>query len=351
MEQQKTETNLIYNKGEAKTVFVTGGTGFIGGYIIQNLVQKGHHVIGLRRSGKLPFFIPQHILDKVTWVEGDILDIVSLLEAMQNVDAVIHSAAIVSFTDSERQQMHRVNIEGTKNVVNAAIEKKVKRFVHISSVAALGRTRKSERVSEDRKWEANKTNTHYATTKHQAELEIWRGFAEGLDGVIVNPSTVLGYGDWHQSSCAIFRSGYKSFSWYTEGVNGFVGVEDVAEAVTRLLDSDINAKRFIVNSDNWTFRKLFDHIAEGFGKRKPYRRATPILGEIVWRLEKMRNLFADGKPLLTRESARIAHSKTEFDNTAVLIALPGFAFTPLEEVIQKACEKYINALNRGEISL
>src|SRR3954470_18909958 len=154
--------------------------------------------------------------------------------------------------------MYQVNVEGTANVVNAAIERGVKRIVHVSSVAALGRTTKAETVNEQKKWEANKNNTHYAISKHHAEIQVWRGFAEGLNGMIINPSTILGFGDWNQSSCAIFKNAYREFPWYTEGINGFVGVEDVAEAAVQLLESSLNHKRFIVNGDNWSFRQVFN---------------------------------------------------------------------------------------------
>jgi dihydroflavonol-4-reductase len=332
-------------------VLVTGGTGFLGAYIIKALVEAGEPVRALRRSAKIPFFIAASTFEKVEWVEGDVLDVVSLHDAMQGVDAVIHSAAVVSFRSSERRHMNSVNIDGTCNVVNLALENGVQRFVHISSVAALGRTKKSEKVTEQRQWEETANNTNYAISKYRAELEVWRGFAEGLGGVILNPSTILGFGDWHQSSCAIFKNVYKEFPWFTEGVNGFVGVEDVAAVAVQLLRSSIVSQRFIVNGDNWSFRELFNAMAEGFGKRQPYRKATPFLGEIAWRLEGIKSLFADGKPLLTRESARVAHSKTEFDNNAIRQALPEFSFTPLDTVIQNSCEKYKAALQNKQISL
>src|SRR5947209_12156519 len=198
-------------------ILVTGGTGFLGAYIIKNLVEKGNAVRAIRRSANLPFFIDKNIFEKVEWVDGDVLDVVSLAEAMKGVDAVIHSAAIVSFTKDKRKEMYAVNIEGTANVVNVALESDVRRLLHVSSVAALGRTTKASTVTEAKTWEESKANTHYAITKHQAEMHAWRGFAEGLEGAIINPSTILGYGNWHQSSCAIFKNAYKSFPWYTKG--------------------------------------------------------------------------------------------------------------------------------------
>jgi nucleoside-diphosphate-sugar epimerase len=270
---------------------------------------------------------------------------------MKGVYAVIHSAAIVSFNKKERHHMYHVNVEGTANVVNAAIENRINRFLHISSVAALGRTIKTETVTEQKKWEENKANTHYAISKHHSELNVWRGFAEGLEGIVINPSTVLGYGDWHQSSCAIFKSGYKEFAWYTNGINGFVGVEDVAEAATQLLFSDITQKKFIVSAENWSFQHLFNSIADGFNKKRSHKEATKTMGEIAWRLEKIKEILTGKKALLTRETAKIAHSKTSFDNTALLNALPDFQFTSLDSVIKKACEEYQRALQSGILTL
>jgi dihydroflavonol-4-reductase len=332
-------------------ILVTGGTGFIGSYILQNLVERGQAVRALRRSARLPFYFSPAIAEKIDWVEGDIRDPVSLYDAMQGVDSVIHSAAVVSFHARDRQQMYHANIDGTCNVVNVALEKNIRRFVHVSSVAAVGRTTDGTIVNEEKKWEDGHQNTHYAISKRKAELEVWRGFAEGLEGVIVNPSTVLGFGDWHQSSTAIFKNVYKEFPWYTKGVNGFVGVEDVAEATVQLLLSEVNEKRFILNAANWTFQELFNCIAEGFNKKPPGKHATPFLGEIAWRLESFKHLFADGKPLLTRESARVAHSMTRFDASAITTALPGFNFTPLEEVIARSCKAYMIALKEGRLSV
>jgi dihydroflavonol-4-reductase len=332
-------------------VLVTGGTGFLGAYILKNLLEKGFDVRATRRSAALPFFIPAAILEKVEWIDAEVLDVVSLEDAMEDVGAIIHAAAIVSFDTRDRNKMYQVNVEGTANVVNCAVERGVKRIIHVSSVAALGRTTKAGVVTEEKKWEENNSNTHYAISKHHAEMHVYRGFAEGLEGVVINPSTILGYGNWHQSSCAIFKNAYKGFNWYTKGINGFVGVEDVAEATVQLLESGINQERFIVNADNWPFQKLFNTIADNFDKPRPAREATRAMGELAWRVESMKAMLTGTKPLLTRETAKVAQSQTSFDNAALLAALPGFSFTPLETVIANSCEKYKAALGRGEITL
>jgi dihydroflavonol-4-reductase len=326
-------------------VLVTGGTGFLGSYIIKQLVEKGYAVKAIRRSNKLPFWISKEIFDSVQWIDGDVLDVVALQDAMEGVDTVIHSAAVVSFATKDRKNMYQVNVEGTANVVNMALEKNVRRLVHISSVAALGRTTSGGHVNEEKKWEESKVNTHYAKSKFKAELQVWRGMAEGLEAVIINPSTILGYGDWHSSSCAIFKNIYDGFNWYTSGINGFVDVEDVAKATIALMESNINEQRFIVNGDTWSFQKLQDTIADGFGKKHPGKKATPFLMAIAWRMEKLKSLFTGKNPLLTKESARVALSQTWFENDKILKALPGFSFTPLEETIKKACEKYTGTIN------
>ncbi len=340
------DSNLSSRFRRPGNILVTGGTGFLGSYIIKELVKNNYSVRAIKRaSSHLPFYIPAAIFEKVEWVEGDVLDIISLEEAMKGIDTVIHSAAIISFDRSDRKRMYHVNIQGTANMINTALEKGISRFVHISSVAALGRTKMTSHVNEEKKWQDSKNNTHYAISKYRSEIEVWRAMGEGLNAVIVNPSTVLGYGDWNTSSCKIFKTVYDGFPWYTTGINGFVDIEDVARAITMLIENNISEQRFIINSDNWSFQRLFNCIADGFGKKHPHRKATPLLGSIAWRMEKIKSRLSGQKPLLTKESARVAHSHTYFSNDKLLTALPKFSFTPLEESIKKTCKKYLEAIN------
>lgn len=325
-------------------VFITGGTGFLGSYVIKELVGKGYAVKALRRSTKLPFYISPAIFASVEWVDGDVLDIAALDDAMKGVDVVIHAAATVSFHKEDRARMYKVNIDGTANMVNVAIENNISRFVHVSSVAAIGRSSIGDEVTEDKKWESSSVNTHYAKTKYSAEMEVWRGMGEGLNVIIANPSTIVGYGDWNSSSCSLFKTVYNGFPWYSDGINGFVDVEDTARAIVLLMESSISGERYIINSDNWPFQKLFNSIADTFGTKRPTRKASPFLGQIAWRIEKLKSLFTGKKPPLTRENAKVAHSKTYFSNRKIREALPGFSFTPLDQSIENAGKKYLNPL-------
>jgi dihydroflavonol-4-reductase len=331
----------MINQYEKGKVLVTGGTGFLGAYVIRELIEKGWAVRAIRRGSSLPAFIPADSLAQVEWVTGDILDVVALEEAMEGVAGVIHAAAKVSFAGRDRHELFSINVEGTANVVNMALLQNVRRFVHVSSVAALGRTGQGEHVTEKKSWEESKYNTTYAISKFRGEVEVWRGIGEGLPAVVINPSTILGYGDWNSSSCTLFRSAYQEFPWYTEGINGFVDVQDTARAIVRLLDTDISGERYILNGDNWTFRRLLETIAAGFGKKPPTREATALLAGIAWRMERMKSLFSGRPAILTRESALVARSSTTFDSGKVLQQLSGFRFTPLEETITEACEAYL----------
>ncbi len=327
-----------------KKILVTGGTGFLGAYIIQELVHKGYQVRAIQRTKKFPDFIDHSSLQQVEWVEGDILDIISLQEAMIGIDAVIHSAAVVSFIPKEKSIMYQVNVEGTANAVNMALEAGVSRFIHISSVAALGRLSTGGQVDEEKKWEESKVNTDYAKSKHKAELEVYRGIGEGMDAVILNPSTLIGYGDWNSSSCAIFKNIYNGFKFYTSGLNGFVAVEDVARAAVAFLENEISAERFLLNGDNWPFQKLQYAIADGFHKKRPSKKAGPFLLGIAWRMQAISSFFSGHPPLLTRQSAKVALSETRFYSQKIGKFLPGFSFTPIETSIKHACEKYLQGL-------
>jgi nucleoside-diphosphate-sugar epimerase len=322
---------------------VTGASGLVGIYLIRALMEKGDSVIAIYRTKIPEQFSPQE-QEKVTWVKGDILDVLFLTEVMQDCNKVYHCAGLVSFSPKKRDELYKINVTGTANVVNACIEAGIEKLVHVSSVASLGRKRDGQTVTENVKWDDNANPSVYGKTKYLGELEVWRGIAEGLDAVIVNPVIILGKGDWHSGSGATFKNAYNEFPWYTEGSSGFVDAEDVAKAMVMLMDSSITAERYILSAENWTYRQLFTAMAKGFGKKPPSRKVTPWLAALVWRIEAVKGWLTKQDPLLTKETAETAQQTVKFDHSKILKALPDFSFKPLAQTIQESCDYYKSKL-------
>jgi dihydroflavonol-4-reductase len=313
--------------------FVTGASGLVGSHLIQSLVSKGEAVRALYRNS-----IPQFKgSEKVEWVKGDILDVVSLDHAIQGITHVYHCAAIVSFSPKQAGVMLQANIEGTANIVNACIEKKIQKLVYVSSVAALGRIREDAPVDETMNWTPETSNSVYGKSKYLAEMEVWRGMGEGLNVAIVNPVIILGAGDWNKGSSEIFKSAYDEFPWYTNGVSGFVDVMDVIDAMQLLMHSDVLGQRFIISGSNVQYKEVFTNIAKAFGKKPPHKQVTPLLAAIVWRLEAVKGMITGKTPLLTKETAATAQAVVHFDNTKFLKAFPSFSYRKLEETINRSC--------------
>lgn len=314
-------------------ILVTGASGLVGSHLVTQLVKEGKKVRALYRSA-IPNITGS---DGIEWVKGDILDVVALEEAMHDVSDVYHCAAIVSFNPKRKELLHQTNVEGTANVVNACIHAGIRKLVFVSSVAALGRIREDKAINETMNWSEETSNSEYGKTKYFAEMEVWRGIGEGLDAVMVNPVIILGAGDWEKGSSELFKSAYDEFPWYTEGTGGFVDVADVVKAMTLLMNSSVSAERFILCADNLSYREVFTQMAQNFGKKPPHKKVTPLLAAIVWRLEAFKSLFSGKDPMLTKETARTAAAKVQFDNRKLTKTFPDFSYAPVSDSIKRIC--------------
>lgn len=323
-------------------IFVTGGTGFIGKYLLQELVRQEEPVRVLTRNSSVGRrLLPENISTRIDWVEGDVLDIVSLEEAMQGCNKVYHCAGFVSFLSKDKKQLHQINVTGTAHVVNAALNKGIVKLLHVSSIAALGRTSTEKYINEKTTWQDSPLNSEYAISKYLAEMEVWRGMAEGLNAVIVNPSVVLGAGDWKQGTCKFFSDVYKGMPAYTEGINGFVDVHDVVKLMLLLMNSNYQNERFILNGENASYKDLLFSIADALKKKRPAIKASRVLADAAWRISGIQSLLTGTKPLITKETARIATQKFYYDNTKIKTKL-GFQFTPFNETVKWIAEKLLS---------
>lgn len=329
-------------------ILITGGTGFLGSHVLRELVDKGKEVRCVYRN-KILNNVSVHLAKYIDWQPADLLDITSLEQALEGVDEVYHCAGMVSFKPADRSKLYQVNVTGTANLVNTCLEKNIHKFVHVSSVAALGRITPGGVIDESCEWANNRKNSFYAVTKHEGEMEVWRGMAEGLPAVIVNPSILIGSSSgWEDAFSHLIRKCYNGFSWYTKGVNGFVNVADVARAMVALADRDITGERFILNGDNWSYEQLFSSVHQALNTGCKLKYATPWMGEIIWRLEKMRGIFTGKDPAVTRETARTASLKIYYKNDKLKEFLPGFQYTSLEKTIEDTCKSFLTYLQQPE---
>ena len=325
-------------------ILVTGGSGLLGKEVITQLLAQGKSVTAIYNKTLLPQFNSPLL----TQIQCDILDVACLEELMQqDIEQIYHCAALVTFDLKRKQELFKVNIEGTANVVNAALYAGVKKMVHVSSVAALGKIKNGEPVTERMNWTEETSNSNYGESKHLGELEVWRGIGEGLEAVIVNPVIILGEGDWNSGSAQIFKSVYDEFPWYAEGVTGFVDVKDVAAIMLQLMDSDITAQRFIISATNKRYQQIFNLIATAFSKKLPYKKVTPFLAKIVWRLEALKSIFSGKAPLVTKETTTSALEKVYFDNSKLKQFLPQFTYRTIEESITQICAVFQQKINNG----
>lgn len=323
-------------------ILVTGGSGLLGKEVIKQLLEQGKKVTAIYNKTLLPEFNSAN----VTYFQCDVLDVVGLEVLMQQgITQVYHCAAIVSFDPKRKRELFKINIEGTANIVNAALAAGVEKLVHVSSVSALGRVKEDKPINENMVWTEDTSTSNYGESKYLSELEVWRGIGEGLDAVIVNPAIILGAGDWQSGSSQIFKSVYDEFPWYTEGVNGFVDVRDVAAIMIQLMESNVSAERFIINATSKSYRELFSLIATAFNKKAPHKKVTPLIAKIVWRLEAIKSRFTKKAPLLTKETATSALEKVHYDNTKLKQFLPQFSYRSIEETIAQTCAALQQKLN------
>lgn len=327
-------------------ILVTGGTGLLGIQLLFDLAERGYKVRAIKRKSSSVailekiFRIKSNEADKllplIEWVEGDVQDYFSLESAMHGVDQVYHCAAMVSFDPRDKERMIKINVNGTANVVNAALEAGARKLCFVSSVAALGRSDENVMIDENAEWIDSVENSAYAVSKYAAEREVWRGVAEGLQAVVVNPSIIIGPGDPEKSSAKLIATARKGFPFYTTGINAFVDVRDVSRIMIGLMESNVVNERFILNTGNYSYQHILGLLAKEFGKKTPGIAVKSWMFGLLWRAEKIRSLITGSSPLITRETARTSSKRYFYSNEKIRKALD-YRFITIEDCISENC--------------
>lgn len=351
-------TEPIPGHGPSKEL-VTGATGLVGMERLVYRLQRGWPTVALRREGSDVDRVQAMLRERLgrdgdsawsslEWREADLSDVVGLEEAMEGCSRVFHAAGRVSFRPGDEARLKAVNATGTANVVNAALATGVQRLFHVSSVAALGRSARDpetgERmpVSETADWAEGAGASPYGVSKHAGEMEAWRGMAEGLEVIVVNPTVILGDARYGESSGMVFRRAAEGRRHYPVGGGGFVGVTDLL-AVCAALDAAADSgqagvlgERFIVSAEDVSHRDIMTWVADSIGVRQP---STPLQGwmlGLAWRAAAVLAVFNGKPPVLTRDLARNTQVQHRYDTGKLKAVLPDWTFTPIREVIRDA---------------
>jgi dihydroflavonol-4-reductase len=283
-------------------VLVTGASGLVGSFVARELLAQGHEVKLLLRNTTIQSRL-QYSLEDCERVEGDILDVVSLGMAMFDCDAVVHCAGKVSFDPRKKKEIMSTNVDGTSNVANTCLKLGIKKLVHISSIAALGRKPNQERIDEKAQWEDSSLNSTYAKSKYLAELEVFRAGEEGLDFTILNPSIVLGPGDPTKSSTKLFSFIKKWPLFFPSGSLNVVDVRDVAKVAASVLHIS-HRDRLILNAQRLSYRDFYSLISQEAGLSAPKIAIPKLLLRFVAFFDSFRTFFVGGEPLVTKENLR-----------------------------------------------
>jgi dihydroflavonol-4-reductase len=330
-------------------ILVTGGTGLLGSHLLLELVREHQEVVALKRPSSdleevrkvFSYYTGEvdELFRLIDWADIDLLDEDALERAMIDVDQVYHCAAKVSFHPRDADGMIEFNQACTRSVVNAALEAGIERFMYVSSSSTIGKPPEGELANETMIYDSAKTNTAYSLSKFRGEMEVWRGIEEGLKAVIVNPVIILGAGFWERGSSALFHNIARGLKYGSPGINGFVGVYDVVEVMTRLMATDITGERYILSAGEITFTELLEMTASSMGEPRKLKMASPGTLELLARLDAIRGFFT-GKRTLTLEQAKASFNRNRFSTEKIREAL-GYEFTPLPQVVDRISKIYM----------
>ena len=326
-------------------ILVTGGTGLLGSHLLLELSKKGYSSRALFRDERridgvkkvFQYYQPdcyEELFSLIDWVNGDILDLASLQDAMQGISEVYHCAGLVSFATSDFKRVMKVNREGTANVVNCCLDFNISKLCHVSSTAAVGYNENGA-TSESVFWKNGPQVSGYSVSKYSAEQEVWRGIEEGLNAVIVNPSVIFGAGNWDESSMTLFKTVERGLRFFTTGANGYVDARDVADIMVRLMSSNAQSERFLCVGTNSTFEDLTALIAKKMERRAPSISTPRWMAEIGWRLAALICLVSRKKPIITKDTVASAYKRISYDTTKVRTLL-NFSFRKADETIENA---------------
>ncbi len=331
-------------------ILVTGGTGLIGSHVLYELALKNDHIRAIKRPSSdirnvLKVFgyyagDPDVLFRKIDWIDSDLTDYLPLSEAFKGIDRVYHCAGLVSFDRKIKKELFETNVTGTSNIVNICLERHVKKICYVSSIASFGEYDGISPIDEKTRSKPEKKNSLYSLSKLKGEMEVWRGIAEGLNGIIVNPSVVLGPGFWNNGVGKTYKLVSRGMRFYTLGSTGYVDVRDLSRIMVKLMESDISGEQFLVSSENLTFKEILSLISASLHRKDPNIHANRFLTGLGWRINALISIITGKEQTVTRDNMRISHRHYLYSGQKIKDVL-NYQFIPIRDTVQFLTEKYL----------
>lgn len=341
-------------------ILLTGGTGFLGSHITKGLIENGYSLRIMVRKGGASNFI--RYIDslknkgyKIEICEGDVLDVGSLMQAIEGVDAVVHAAAIVSFLKKDAYRMKKENESGAANIVNVCLELGTPKLIHISSVSSFGRNEKTQIIDENTKWVDSSLNTNYSISKKLAEKQVFRGIEEGLHSTILNPSLIIGESlidpTWSTGTPKVIKQYADGYPFYPTGTNGLIAASDVAKAVALAIQTpEMEGKRWILSAETMSYKDFFTLISRTAGRKKDLIRLNPNLVKWVGGLNELIAPIFGVTPLISSETAKTSVLGMSY-NGSLFTKTFEFSYQNIRSVIEDTTNLYLHSVKKNKLML
>jgi dihydroflavonol-4-reductase len=321
---------------ENKKVFITGATGLLGSHIVDILIERGYECVALYRSkpGRL---------QKVHWIQGDLLSPSTYESALRGIDIIIHAASLISYQKKDRKKLFQTNYLATRDLVNTALNLGVDTLIYISSAST--RVRSSEPFKISLQTKGNPVfYSNYSQSKFLAELEVWRAEAEGMKTSIIHPSLLIGHGDWSKGSMKIFERVFSGLSHYPPGHLGIVGAEDVARFICDLCKKDESGTSYILNAEVWTYKEFLNKIASALNKPQINKEARYWMAYLIKLRDTILSSLKNQPSLVTRETLNSSFQKFSFEPSSVHL----YPYSDMNTLIKECAKRQVQMVTHEE---
>ncbi len=320
------------------TVLVTGASGFIGSHLVARLVASG---CAVRTFGRSPSVPPQFASLAVEHYSGDITDAASVARAIEGCEIVFHMAGLVSYRASHWQRQYRVNVVGTRTVMEASLAAGVRRVIHTGSIAGMGIPEHRSVGTEEIVYNLEGRGLSYCDTKHAAEQEVQRYIEKGLPAIMLNPGIIFGEGDSHPHHHAIFAA--LQNGWLIgcpAGGVSFCDIADVVEAHVNAMSLGRPGERYVLASENLTYRDAACTVAQVLGCSRPKFDLPGWLVDVAGHVCETTMPLFGVSPALTRQVAYLSQQCIFFSSAKAQLELH-YPCTPFTDTIERTAPYYL----------